>query len=385
MKIIEANIYALSIPFNFSFGHSLNNRDSSDSILLELVADSGETGYGEGVARPYVTGETVQGSISHIRDILLPAILKRPLRSIDTATGSYTALSWIDALLPTVDKPGVLASNASRCAVELALMDCLLRGQEESLSSLLPPSCTTVQYSVVISSGGGIEETVEFAEKAKQAGLGHIKIKVGNDQDHERIKAARDILGPSVSIRLDANGAFSVPEALRFISSVEKFHIDSIEEPIKRGDVPGLAQVKANSSIPVMVDESLVTLDDAKILLQNNACDYFNLRVSKCGGIYKTLAIAEFARENALRCQLGCQVGETAILSAAGRHVAAFVPNILFSEGSYSTRILTEDITFEEIAFGKGGKAPVLTGDGLGVTVNKSTLQKYAREIIRIS
>ncbi len=66
MKISKARIYPLRIPFNFSFGHSLKDRDYSDSIVVELLADTGESGYGEGVARPYVTGETVDGSIAHI-------------------------------------------------------------------------------------------------------------------------------------------------------------------------------------------------------------------------------------------------------------------------------------------------------------------------------
>lgn len=381
MKIIKARIYTLRIPFNFSFGHSLKDRDYSDSIVVELSTDTGETGFGEGVARAYVTGETVKESISHIKSTLLPSVLNKPLQALFADTHSNKVLSRINDLLPSTGNTDTITWNASRCAVELALIDILLKVQQKSLGELLPPSSRTVTYSGVISSGS-TEETIKFARIAKQAEIKQVKIKVGNPNDLERVKVVRDILGPSVSIRLDANGAFSAQEALRFIANVEVYHIDSIEQPVKSGGISELAEVKASSSIPVMVDESLVTLEDARALIENDACDYFNLRVSKCGGIYKTLTIADLAEKNGIKCQLGCQVGETAILSAAGRHMAYHLPNILFLEGSYGKLLLSEDVARDDIAFGKGGEAPVLKGYGLGVEVDRSILEKYSEEII---
>jgi muconate cycloisomerase len=384
MKIIQANIYVLRIPFHFSFGHFLKDRNYSDSIVVELQSDTGVCGYGEGLARPYVTGETAEQSILHIQNILLPAILNKSLQSVDTGIASYKAFAGVDAILPDTASPEVIAWNASRSAVELALIDCLLRGRHESLSAVLPPYANEVTYTGIISSGNE-KDTAALAEKARQAELRFIKMKIDRGRDYERIKIVRDIMGPSVSIRLDANGAFSARQALQFIASVEKLGIDSIEQPVKRGDIAELAAVKAGSSIPVMVDESLVNSEDAKLLIEHKACDYFNLRISKCGGIYRTLALAELAERNGIKCQLGCLVGETAILSAVGRHVAACLPNMRFVEGSYGDLLLQEDIAQQSIGFGKGGTAPVLTGNGLGVDVNRSILEKYSKEIICVS
>ena len=133
-----------------------------------------------------------------------------------------------------------------------------------------------------------------------------------------------------------------------------------------------------------MADESVVTYNDAKNLIEHNACDYFNLRISKCGGLYRSLAIAHLAEQENVKLQLGCLVGETAILSAAGRHIAAYLSNIQFIEGSYSTLLLEEDIAKEEIVFGNEGKAPVLTGHGLGVNIQKEILNKYSKNRISI-
>ena len=70
MKIIKARIFVLKIPFKFSFGHFLKKRTYSDSIIVEITADNRVQGYGEGVARPYVTGESVEKSVKHIKEVL---------------------------------------------------------------------------------------------------------------------------------------------------------------------------------------------------------------------------------------------------------------------------------------------------------------------------
>ncbi len=384
MKIVEAKIYVLEIPFNSSFSHSLKTRSFSDSIVVKLTTDAGLCGYGEGIARPYVTGETVKKSTKHLEKILLPAIINKDIQDRDACQDSFNVLSSINDYIPTIDTPGIIAWSASRTAVELALIDCILKEQRKSLNCILPAKSQTVTYTGVLTSGN-VDKTVELAKRFKQIGFRYVKMKIGKSSDQERIALARDILGPSVSLRLDANGTFSIKQAIQFIKSVEKFNIDSIEQPIKRGDVADLAFVKSNSSIPIMADESIVTLDDAKKLIDVNACDYFNLRISKCGGLYNTLAIAELSKQMDVKIQMGCLVGETAILSAAGRHLAAYLSDAKFVEGSYSMHLLVEDIAEETNEFGNSGEAPVFSGDGLGVSIKEDLLMKYAKKTVCVS
>ena len=133
-----------------------------------------------------------------------------------------------------------------------------------------------------------------------------------------------------------------------------------------------------------MVDESLITTEDAQALIAAAACDFFNLRISKCGGIAKTIAIAQLAETAGIKLQVGCQVGETAVLSAAGRHLAAWLDEVAFVEGSYGELLLTEDISRESIYFGNGGRASLLRQPGLGITVQEHLLKKYAHQIIHL-
>lgn len=373
MRIGSATLYALKIPFVESFSHSTKTRKFSDSIIVRLTSEDGIVGYGEGVPRPYVTGETVETCLDTMKNQLWPAI-----EQVD-----YSSVVSTDDLpkIPEIKTQGVVAWNASQTAFELALIDCLLKQENRSLSAILPPKRQTVIYSGVITSSSK-EKAIRLAKYLKLFAVKQIKVKIDGHNDKERLTAIRETVGTDVSLRVDANGAFDVKQVIGIAKDIQEIKIDCVEQPIPRGNVSDLAKVKAESPIPIMADESLVTLEDAEDLISAKACDFFNLRISKCGGISQTLQMAKKAKEAGIRLQLGAQVGETAILSAAGRHIAAYLDSLEFVEGSYGTMLLTEDIGDEKINFGHGGKAPLLRGEGLGIRVREEILKKYAAKVI---
>lgn len=133
-----------------------------------------------------------------------------------------------------------------------------------------------------------------------------------------------------------------------------------------------------------MADESLVTVADSRRLIAAGACRWFNLRVAKCGGVTNVLRIARLATAAGIRLQIGCQVGETAILSAMGRHLAAHLGQVEFVEGSYGSLLLAEDIAEPEVRFGAGGRAPLIRGPGIGVHVNDALLRKHTTGILSL-
>ena len=125
-----------------------------------------------------------------------------------------------------------------------------------------------------------------------------------------------------------------------------------------------------------MLDESLCSEVDAIRAADQELCDIFNLRLSKCGGFTRTLRLAAIAKQRGLNCQLGCQVGETAILSAAGRHFASSVAGLRYLEGSYDARLVKEALGTKNITFGWGGWAPALSGGGLGIEIDSAALKR---------
>ncbi len=380
MKIVSARIYSLDIPFVETFSHTLSVRDSSSSIVVKLTAESGVSGFGEGVPRQYVTGESRDACAEYIASELFPRVAGVEFDGFEPGN----ALDEIDSVLRVTEGKDGVTWNASRCAIELAVVDCLFRYNASSVNRALTAMSSAVTYSAVIPTGSS-QKIEELARRYGDAGFAYVKMKVSMPDDVRRVAAVRKIMGDRVSIRLDANAAFDSETAIQFLESVQPYDIECMEQPIPRGTPGELAALRARSPIRLMVDESLVTFRDAKELIEADAVDYLNLRISKCGGLCHTLAIAKLAQSANVGIQLGCHVGETAILSAAGRHLAAHLPDLRFVEGSYGKHLLTEDIAEEDIIFEPGGVAGLLAGNGLGITVREDIVRKYSRNVVEIS
>ena len=380
MRIRSAKLYALGIPFRESFSHALKVRRGSDALVLRVESDDGVVGYGEAAPRPYVSGESVDSVLEHLPNVLWPA-----LRGVDLPDADNpNILSTLQDAIPDERDDTVIAHNASRSACEVALLDCALRRAGRPLSEILPPVRKKVRYDGAIDSST-TKKAARLARVMKTARLSQIKVKVGLENDAERLAEIRRIMGPDKSIRVDANCAWSVEEAVEALAELAQFGIEAVEQPIPRGDVDALRRLRDQIEIPIVVDESLVTIEDAEALIAAQACDVFNIRVSKCGGFGHCLTLAEMARSNGLAVQVGAHVGETAILSAAGRHLAAALPDVKYLEGSYGTLVLSEDVASVSIKFGFGGTGKLLRGPGLGIRVKDSQLEKFALRTVEMN
>jgi L-Ala-D/L-Glu epimerase len=212
-----------------------------------------------------------------------------------------------------------------------------------------------------------------------------VKVKVSGDDDVKRVRIVRETMGPDVSIRIDANAAWNFDQAVSTIRALKPFGVVSVEQPLQRSTLAETAMLRRLVSVPLMADESLVTMRDAEKLIEAKAFDFFNIRISKCGGLARSQRLAKLAAQNGVGLQVGSQVGEIAILSAAGRHLAASVDTIEFVEGSYGTMLLAEDVTNDPVRFGYRGEAPVFRGLGSGITVLEDRLRKYATSIIDLN
>jgi L-Ala-D/L-Glu epimerase len=188
----------------------------------------------------------------------------------------------------------------------------------------------------------------------------------------------RDHLGFDIDLRVDANSAWSPSEAIHRLKEMEPYRISAVEQPVAKEDFAGLKQVQEAVRIPVIADESLCTEDDAHRLISLGACQGFNIRLSKCGGPGAATRIRQLAEEAGILCQLGCHVGETSILSAAGRHFALTIPHLSYVEGSFSSYLLVRDVIAQPVVFNDGGMAYELPGPGLGIEVMEEVLSELA-------
>jgi L-alanine-DL-glutamate epimerase-like enolase superfamily enzyme len=379
VRIVELTAFHVRIPLRRSVRHASHRRTETDNLLVRCVLDDGIEGFGEGVPRDYVTGETIDFSLDLLRRSDLAGQL-HPCPDFTTAVAVAERLR----LTPVPGDDRACQGNAARCALELAVLDAAGRHFGEPLSRLTQLLAAEqyeprpwVRYSGVIASARGRKAGL-MALVMRFYGFQQVKVKVGiaGHDDPKRLSLIRRRIGSRTDLRIDANEAWSPGEVVERIRALEPFGISAVEQPVAHADAGCLAEVRRQVRTPIMLDESLCSRIDAERALQAGTCDLFNLRLSKCGGFIPSLRLAQFAQQHGLGCQLGCQVGETAVLSAAGRHFAASVAGLRYLEGSYDRHLVRAALATRDISFGWRGWAPALPGPGLGIALDAAALER---------
>jgi muconate cycloisomerase len=374
MQLEKVTLYRIRIPFKQSFKHANAARNEADNLIVRCQLSNGVVGWGETIARDYVTGETSEGTFDRL------ALIPRAV--------------WAEELSSALDivafhqRAGLSDANVARCGVELALLDAFARTRAQPLYQLLAeewPALAKIRNESWVRYGGpfglgSLSATVLTAAKLRAFGFGDVKLKLGTDRklDAKRVRLARAILGEKVDLRVDANEAWTLDHALAMAPILTECRVSAVEQPFSKAlDANNVAFAKS-TGLPIIADESLCSLDAARRLL---ACDIdllFAVKIAKLGGFLSTLQVLQLAEQKHVGIQIGCQVGESAILSAAGRHLAVLCPNLRYLEGSHDRFLLARNVARQDITFGWGGVAPTLKGPGLGVDVEIDRVERCA-------
>jgi L-Ala-D/L-Glu epimerase len=218
-------------------------------------------------------------------------------------------------------------------------------------------------------------ELLQFIGQIKNLEFRAVKVKIIDPEDGLlQLKLIRQKLGSAIDIRIDANAVFSVEDSIKFIRKAKPIRLSAVEQPVQKNDLKGLKKVSRNSDIPIIADESMYTSEGPFYLIENDVCHGLNIRLSSCGGFRKALEIFQRAHAKKMTVVLGAHVGETAILSYAGRHLAAICPESRYLEGSFSRYVLKEDLVPENIAFGREGYAPTPIRRDLGIEIDEAAI-----------
>lgn len=366
MKITALTFRIIEIPMNVAVKHALAERSVAKNVVLTLTDEHGNAGWGECCPRDYVTGETLESVQTTLLDKLGPEILEQSFDDV------VHVQRWIKHRLETVEKDQL----AAFCALELALIDLSCRHFNTGLDSFIGSETNhDVRYSGVIATDEP-EAVAKMATMMKQSGLTHVKVKLVEELARNRaiLEVARQVLGSNVELRGDANAAWTPEQAIEQLNQLSEFGLKGIEQPVSATPPDGMSMVTQHQDVPVVADESLCSFDDAKWLADKQGCDIYNIRVSKCGGLMRSQQLIEFARSRGLRCQLGAQVGETVILSAAGQQLAKRNNDLVWHEGCYGKFLLAQDIGTPDLTIGSQGRTATLFESGLGFEIDMALL-----------
>jgi L-alanine-DL-glutamate epimerase-like enolase superfamily enzyme len=219
-----------------------------------------------------------------------------------------------------------------KAAFDMAVFDILGKVADLPLYKLLGGAKSSFETDLTISLHTPEETAIRGLDAVKK-GFRTIKAKVGVslESDVARMKALREAVGPEISIRIDANQAWSVPEAIKTLDRLTEYDIQLIEQPVSASDLDGMKHVRNSVKIPVMADESLFSPADALKIIKSDAADYLNIKIMKAGGILPSLKIAHLGEAAGLRCMVGC-MNESNLSISAGAHLHASQSHIIFAD-----------------------------------------------------
>ncbi len=359
MKLKHIELKKLEIPFRVSFKHASAERTTTETVIAIAYSENGMIGYGEGCPRSYVTGESIESCIDFIANHH-HEIMK--LNSI----GSLR--EFIFTKQQTIDK-----NPAAWCAIEIAVLDLLGKLEASSIEEVIdnPEIQGSFHYTAVL----GVSNPKVFLAHLTQylqIGFNDFKVKISGDLAIDKanltaIKAAR----PKAKIRLDANNLWNnTDEAIAYLSVLTP-HFWAVEEPIKARDYVGLKILTDRLGCKIILDESFLRLEDISNLQDNQQLWIPNIRISKMGGLLRSLAIAEECKKRSIRFIIGAQVGETSILTRAAISLANACRDLLIAqEGAYGIHLLEHDITDKPIMFGKNGVVNLMNNNNHGLGLN---------------
>jgi len=303
--IASTDFERLELSLKSAFTISRGTTNTARTVVVRIEDDSGTVGVGAAAPAAYY-GESAD-SVEAVVPELLDAIEGEDPRRLQTHEEQLRDRAPDDA--------------AARAAVSIALHDLVAREAEEPLYQrlgLAPERAPATSYTVAIDSPAGMASQ---AQQIRQSGYPILKVKLGSDDDRARIDAIRKA-APQARIRVDANGDWTVEEAIEKTGWLANSGVEFVEQPVPGADIDGLERVSEETVLPVAADESCVTAADVPAVA--DAVDIVVVKLMKCGGIRPAIRQIETARAHGLDVMLGCMVESNASIAAAC-HLAPLV------------------------------------------------------------
>jgi muconate cycloisomerase len=318
MQITAIESYPVSIALKpeYQMITSLGVHDVSDYLVIRVLTDEGIDGAGEATVSQRWSGETVEGAICLIRDVLLPAIAgcdTSDIEELDRRMDAACRHNWF-----------------AKSAIEMACWDIQGKALGKPVYELLGGAARPLAIRCRFSMGAyDVERAKRRAEELIAQGFETIKVKTGTvpDEDIARVRAVREVIGSDRNLMIDANCGWDAETAIRCINELEDCNLWLVEQPTPDGDYEALARVRRETKPLVMADDICFDMIHARELIRNDCCDVISLYPGKNGGIRKAKAIAEFAAQHDVACSIGSNL-EYDIATAAMCHLIVATQNM---------------------------------------------------------
>lgn len=318
MKIRSAEIRPVTMRLTEPYTIAYETVSQTTNVFLRLETDTGLVGFGCAAPDLAVTGESAESVADRFEQQVRARLIDADPELIARIMHDMKQIAMPDPSL--------------RAMVDMALYDLLGKKAGLSVYRLLGGFRDCIPTAVTI----GIlpvDETRDRAAALVSQGFRALKLKGGADvdMDVERVCRVREHVGPGVELRFDANQGYSESDTIRFFHGVQQAGVELIEQPSPRKQLNEMASISRNVPIPIMADESLMTLRDAFRLARDGLADMVNVKLMKVGGLQEALHINSVSVAAGLEVMVGC-MDESALGIAAGLHFALARPNVVYAD-----------------------------------------------------
>jgi o-succinylbenzoate synthase len=361
VTVIEAlEVIPFALPFSEPYVTSRGSLSRRELVLVRLHC-GGETGLGEAVPLALRGGTTLERIVADLEARCRTALEGERL-DVD----------------PTRHLEACAAAGASPqaiLAVQLALLDLYGKHARRPAWNLLggiggetaqpgPVPCNATL------SAGEPDRLAEQAREWAHRGFSTFKVKVGTANDREKIAAVREAVGADAKIRIDANGAWRLPDAVQQLRDLESLQIELVEQPVAAEE---MAALRRETTTPVAADESVSTLEDARQATARGSCDLATVKLAKVGSLRASFDIAKelpvylsSALDGPVGIAAAAHVFQTLPRSGIASHLA---------QGLATSELFADTIASRECRV-VDGHLELSEGPGWGVEIDDAALER---------
>ncbi|MEN1938604.1 o-succinylbenzoate synthase [Paenibacillus sp. 102] len=364
MKIKKATLYVTEMPLVIPFTASYGTYKTRESIVIELEDTDGYIGFGEVVAfsEPWYTEETVTTALHILQDFLLPDLLKAEVMHPNE----------IPSLFQYIKR-----NRMAKAGIEGAVWDLYAKRQNKSLATLLGGTQSEIEVGVVIGLDT-IPNMLKQIEMYAEEGYQRFKVKIKPELDYELLKEIRKAF-PKIPLMADANSAYTLADTEQ-LKRLDEFQLMMIEQPLADNDFLDHAKLQKQIETPICLDESIHSLEDARVAITLGSCRIVNIKPGRVSGLTESIQIHDYCKEHAIPVWCGGMV-EMGI-SRAQNIALASLPNFTIpGDISASSRHWEQDIISPEVML-KDGKVMVPQHTECSYEVNRGRLEEITKQRI---
>jgi glucarate dehydratase len=365
MKITKVEPIIVSIPYREREHSSRVQRDGVTDVLVRIEADTGLVGWGESCSGANVESvyEAVKAAIPIVKG-------RNPWNTAAMAADFFQAGLW--DMRP-------MTGNFAYAGIDMALWDLCGQACGQPLYNLFGGLRRRwVDYFCYLKQGPR-EDLVQQCRAGLEMGCQVFYLKVGLDFEHElqMVEAIRQTIGPARKIRIDANCAWSLNEALRYLAEFDRYHIDFVEAPVRSEPIRNMLEIRGRTPVTVCANEGLGRVSDVWEYIRARACDVL------CFSPYWVGTLGNFHRLSHAAHWEGLQVvkhthGELGIAAAACQHLLLTLPNAIDGHQQVAA-FMEDDVLAQPLPIVYSARWGVPTGAGLGIQVDEEKVRQYHR------